>query len=176
MDRLPPNTRGGGNLVLATDFFREGSTYYKVTQRIDTSTLEKPQSLDARQKQVLLRTLGLSLRLLHDIGIVHGDLKPDNVLVQKKDGAAFHVSKLIDFDDLYLSGEPPGRQEVAGDSLYGAPEWRRYMQEDESVRAKDLTTAVDMFALGLLSHYYLTGALPKYGRRFGSPARCRRRG
>ncbi|WP_431041660.1 protein kinase domain-containing protein [Streptomyces sp. P1-3] len=170
MRQLRPDTPGGGNLVLATDFFHEGSTYYKVTERIDTSSVDKPQALEPRQKAVLLKTLGLSLQLLHNIEVVHGDLKPLNVLVQKRDGAAFHTAKLIDFDDSYLSGRPPGRQDIAGDSLYGAPEWRRYVQEDEAVQAEHLTTAVDIFALGLMTHYYVTGATPGYADRYGSPA------
>jgi len=170
MDRLRPDMHGGGHLVLATDFFLHGSTYYKVTARIDTSTLEKPQLLEPRHKAVLLKTLAVSLNLLHGIDVVHGDLKPANVLVQQYGGNAFHIAKLIDFDDSYLSGSPPGRDDIAGDSLYGAPEWRRYVQGDESVQPRQLTTAVDIFALGLMTHLFLTGSLPQYDDRFGSPA------
>ncbi|MEV6051852.1 lipopolysaccharide kinase InaA family protein [Streptomyces sp. NPDC052107] len=169
-ERLRPDARGGGNLVLATDFFHEGSTYYKVTERIDTTSLEKPQSLEPRNKTVLLKTLGNSLKQLHDIDIVHGDLKPLNVLVQKRDGAAFHTAKLIDFDDSYVSGKPPEPDDIAGDSVYGAPEWRRYMQRDDSVGPHHLTCAVDVFALGLMTHLYLTGELPHHDKRYGSPA------
>jgi serine/threonine protein kinase len=170
MELLRPDAPGAGNLVLATDFFHEGSTYYKVTERIDTSSLDEPHTLDARQKAVLLKTLGTSLRMLHAIDVVHGDLKPANVLVQKRAEAAFHTAKLIDFDDSYVAKEPPAREEIAGDSLYGAPEWRRYMQGDESVQGGQLTAAVDVFALGLMAHSWLTGALPAYDERFGSPA------
>lgn len=170
MERLRPDARGGGNLVLATDFFHEGSTYYKVTERIDTTSLEKPQALEPRNKMVLLKTLGNSLKQLHDIDVVHGDLKPLNVLVQKRDGAAFHTAKLIDFDDSYVSGKPPEPDDIAGDSVYGAPEWRRYMQRDDSVGPQHLTCAVDVFALGLMTHLYLTGELPHHGSRYGSPA------
>ncbi|GGP00222.1 protein kinase domain-containing protein [Wenjunlia tyrosinilytica] len=170
MKLLKPDMPGGGHLVLATDFFAHGSTYYKVTARIDTSTLEKPQLLESRQKCILLKTLAVSLQLLHEIDVVHGDLKPANVLVQKRTGNAFHIAKLIDFDDSYLTGKPPDREEIAGDSLYGAPEWRRYVQDDGSVKAEQLTTAVDIFALGLMTHYYLTGALPQHSERFDSPA------
>ncbi|MDK1472637.1 lipopolysaccharide kinase InaA family protein [Streptomyces sp. 549] len=170
MKLLRPDAPGGGNLVLATDFFHEGSTYYKVTERIDTSSLEKPQSLEPRQKMVLLKTLGTSLRQLHDIGVVHGDLKPLNVLVQKRDDAAFHTAKLIDFDDSYVAGKPPAPEDISGDSLYGAPEWRRYLQQDGSVGPDRLMCAVDVFALGLMTHLYLTGELPRHDRRFGSPA------
>ncbi|MET9732516.1 protein kinase [Streptomyces sp. NPDC006458] len=170
MKRLRPDARGGGNLVLATDFFHEGSTFYKVTERIDTSSLEKPQSLEPRQKMVLLKTLGMSLKQLHDIDIVHGDLKPLNVLVQKREGAAFHTAKLIDFDDSYVSGDPPAPEAVVGDSLYGAPEWRRYMQGDTATGPEHLTCAVDVFALGLMTHQYLTGDRPHHDPRYGSPA------
>lgn len=170
MKLLSPDAPGAGNLVLATDFFHAGSTYYKVTERIDTSTLDEPHTLDPRQKAVLLKTLGASLRMLHAIDVVHGDLKPANVLVQKREEAAFHTAKLIDFDDSYVAEQPPAREEIAGDSLYGAPEWRRYVQGDESVQGDQLTTAVDVFALGLITHSWLTGALPAYDERFGSPA------
>ncbi|MER5941076.1 lipopolysaccharide kinase InaA family protein [Streptomyces sp. NPDC001928] len=170
MNRLRPDARGGGNLVLATDFFHEGSTYYKVTERIDTSSLEKPQALEPRHKLVLLKTLGNSLQQLHDIDIVHGDLKPLNVLVQKRPDATFHTAKLIDFDDSYVSGNPPEPDDIAGDSVYGAPEWRRYMQRDGSVGPDQLTCAVDVFALGLMTHLYLTGELPHHDGRYGSPA------
>ncbi len=170
MKRLLPDAHGGGNLVLATDFFHEGSTYYKVTERIDTSSLEKPQALEPRQKMVLLKTLGTSLKLLHDIDVVHGDLKPLNVLVQKRDDAAFHTAKLIDFDDSYVSGKPPAPEDISGDSAFGAPEWRRYLQQDESTGPDQLTCAVDVFALGLMTHVYLTGDLPHHDERFGSPA------
>ncbi|WP_030211717.1 protein kinase domain-containing protein [Streptomyces bikiniensis] len=170
MKRLRPDTLGGGNLVLATDFFHEGSTYYKVTERIDTSSLERPQSLEPRQKTVLLKTLGSSLKQLHDSGTVHGDLKPLNVLVQKREGAAFHSAKLIDFDDSYDSGNPPNPEDISGDSVYGAPEWRRYLRGDGTAGPEDLTCAVDVFALGLMTHLYVTGGLPSYDARFGSPA------
>lgn len=170
MARLRPDARGGGNLVLATDFFFEGSTYYKVTERIDTSSLEKPQALAPRQKMVLLKTLGTSLKQLHDIDVVHGDLKPLNVLVQKRDDAAFHTAKLIDFDDSYVTGKPPTPEEISGDSVYGAPEWRRYLRQEESFGPDRLTCAVDVFALGLMTHLYLTGELPSNDARFGSPA------
>jgi serine/threonine protein kinase len=170
MKRLRPDARGGGNLVLATDFFHEGSTYYKVTERIDTSSLEKPQALEPRQKMVLLKTLGTSLRQLHDIDVVHGDLKPLNVLLQKRDAAAFHAAKLIDFDDSYIAGKPPAPEDISGDSVYGAPEWRRYLQQDGSVGPSQLTCAVDVFALGLMTHLYLTGEIPYREERFGSPA------
>lgn len=168
MQRLRSNTVGGGNIVVAEAFFRDGATYYKVTKRIDASSLKSLRSLTEHQKAVVLRTLGLSLQQLHRIGVVHGDLKPDNVLVQKRPGDLY-TAKLIDFDDSYLTGQPPEPTAVAGDEHYGAPEWHTYIQEESASDGSELTTAVDMFALGLMLHEYLTGELPGYPEEFPSP-------
>ncbi|WUI02894.1 protein kinase [Spirillospora sp. NBC_00431] len=162
MERLAPDAVGAGNLVLAVDFFHERSSYYKVTERVDTASLTKPHALDTRNKSVLLRTLVLSLRLLHELGVVHGDLKPANVLVQQRAANSFHTAKLIDFDDAYLSGSPPPPGVIAGDSLYGAPEWLRYLRSDGPCDPAGLTTGCDVFSLGLIMHLYLTGTLPAY--------------
>ncbi|QYC45233.1 Serine/threonine-protein kinase StkP [Nonomuraea coxensis DSM 45129] len=170
MERLPRDAPGGGNLVLALDFFLEGVTYYKVTERVHALPLPRPQALTAGEKAVLLRTLGLSVRLLHRIGVVHGDLKPGNVLVGRRRPGAFYTAKLIDFDDAYVSGSPPAREDITGDSVYAAPEWRRYVQGDAGMRPEWLTTKTDVFALGLMTHVYLTGSLPGFDDRFGSPA------
>ena len=78
-----------------------------------------------RKKAVLLKTLSLSLRLLHDIEVVHGDLKPGNVLIQKKQGNTFYTAKLIDFDDSYISGKPPERDSIPGDALSSTSEATR---------------------------------------------------
>lgn len=170
MRLLRPDAVGGGNLVLALDFFHDGTTYYKVTERIHTARTPPPRALTPLRKTVLLRTLGLSLGLLHGIGVVHGDLKPGNVLVGRSGEGAYHTAKLIDFDDAYMSGRPPDREDIVGDVVYGAPEWCRYVRGDADVRPEWLTTRADVFSLGLIAHHYLTGALPGFGDRYASPA------
>jgi eukaryotic-like serine/threonine-protein kinase len=158
-----------GNIVLTKDFFVDGTRFYKVTERIrgvDTS----PCELDPARLMLLLRTLVESLQLLHEFDIVHGDLKPENVLLHQPPGSDLHIAKLIDFDDAYLSGRPPARAEIGGNPLYGAPEWLRYLRGDLSVRSRHLTSAVDMFAFGLLAHVYLCGELPGFQGEHDSPA------
>lgn len=169
MGRLRSDSVGGGNIVLAEAFFREGAKYYKVTKRIDASNLTSLVSLSSRQKLVVLRTLGLSIQQLHRIGIVHGDIKPDNVLVQKRPGNDLYTAKLIDFDDSYITGQPPPAATVGGDTMYGAPEWLGYIQRKGKTDGAELTTAVDMFALGLMLHEYLTGKLPGFPPEYSSP-------
>jgi len=169
--RINPRALGGGNLVTAIDFFRDGTTYYKVTDRIEAEKATDLRDYSIRQAAVILRTLCHSIKLLHRAGIVHGDLKPDNVLLQKSGTGDLYTAKVIDFDDAYPSGDPPPPDQVVGDQRYGAPEWLRYVKGDPAVAPDQLTTAADVFTLGLIFHVYLTGELPGYDQsRFGAAA------
>ena len=84
-----------------------GSTYYKVTERIETSRLATRSGSSTAERSCCCGRSRSACGLLHEIDVVHGDLKPRNVLVQKKPDSPFHVAKLIDFDDSYVSGKPP---------------------------------------------------------------------
>lgn len=170
MKKLAPGAPGGGNLVTALEFFRQGTTYYKVTHKVSVESLDSLEAMKPRERAIVLRTLGHSLQMLHRQGIVHGDLKPTNVLIQKNGPSGLHVAKLIDFDDSYLSASPPPPDQIVGDSVYAGPEWFSYLKNEPGVTARDLTTQSDVFALGLMIHEYLTGSVPAFGSRFNTVA------
>jgi eukaryotic-like serine/threonine-protein kinase len=157
---MAPLTSYGGNLIATLDFFREGAKYYKVTEKVDVAGLEPSDvaALDFPTQLVLLKTVAHSLKILHDLNIVHGDLKPSNVLIKRT--ALGYTTKLIDFDNSYLVGSPPPPEEIVGTMNYYSPELVSYIQG--TVGATDLTTSSDIFALGLIYTEYLTGALPSF--------------
>ena len=157
---MAPLTSYGGNLIATLDFFREGAKYYKVTEKVDVAGLEPSDvaALDFPTQLVLLKTVAHSLKILHDLNIVHSDLKPSNVLIKRT--ALGYTTKLIDFDSSYLVGNPPPPEEIVGTMNYYSPELVSYVQG--SVGATDLTTSSDIFALGLIYAEYLTGALPAF--------------
>jgi serine/threonine protein kinase len=174
MSRLADATTspGGGNLVAALAFFRAGTMYYKITEKIVTTSLASLRTLAVRERAVIFRTLVLSIQMLHRKDIVHGDLKPANILIQRVTGSSLHTAKLIDFDDSYLSGKPPPRDQIVGDSTHGAPEWFGYTLNDDRVAPHMLTKAADIFALGLIFHQYLAAALPTFDGRFSAPGQA----
>lgn len=154
----------GGNLVFTIDFFRHQTKYYKVTEKIDVASLSVAEiaSLPLTNRILILKTIAHSLNVLHNAQIVHGDLKPDNVLI-KMSKTGNYTSKLIDFDNSYFSGHPPEMTEdVVGDMAFYSPELALYIKEDAAIDPSDLTTKSDIFALGLLYALYLTGKMPDF--------------
>ena len=83
---------------------------------------------------------------LHRAGVLHRDLKPQNVLVNSE-GAV----KVLDFGLIALLDQPSERGQIAGTLDYMAP---------ERLRGEAATPASDWFALGVMLHQALTGRLP----------------
>jgi serine/threonine protein kinase len=158
---LAPLSAYGGNLIVTLDFFRWGAKYYKVTEKVDAAGLSADDvaALPFRSQLVLLKTVAHSLKILHDLRIVHSDLKPSNVLIKQTELG--YTTKLIDFDSSYLAGEPPPPEEIVGTINYYSPELLGYIQE-AGVAPAELGTASDVFALGLIYTEYLTGSLPPF--------------
>lgn len=161
-----------GACVPIIDFFREGSCYYTVYRKInaDTLSLSEISSLPSKEKYRILLRLVQGLQPLHVLGIIHGDLKPDNILVQK-DGTSWRI-RLIDMNDCYLAGQPDEPGAVLGTMEYYSPELANYNfyeiddPEDEEemalVRrmANSLTVKSDVFALGIIFCEFFSGHRP----------------
>lgn len=152
------NAASDGNLLRVKHFFRCGSRYYTITDKIqnegiDISSLQKRDL--AENVQVCL-ILCHSLMQLHRVGLIHGDIKANNVLFEKTI-QGFITSKIIDIDDCFYEGDPP--EKIVGDQVYYAPE--RALVKLGKMDASELTCKIDVFAMGLLFHEVLTGNLPE---------------
>lgn len=148
-----------GNIIIVEDFFRFGNKYYAVTEKVEHDSIDVEyisQKFNAFQKELLVKVLSYNLSCLHEHGIVHGDIKPDNVLIKKTLGG--YTAKLIDFDSSYLETNPPSFEELQGDMVYFSPEAFLLIAMEEGI----ITHKADVFSLGLLFHQYYTGHLPAF--------------
>jgi serine/threonine protein phosphatase PrpC len=127
-------------------------------EKVDLAGLEPSDvaSLGFASQLVLLKTVAHSLKILHDLEIVHSDLKPSNVMIKRTELG--YTTKLIDFDSSYIVGSPPPPEDIVGTMNYYSPELVRYIQG--AATPAELTQASDIFALGLIYTEYLTGAPP----------------
>lgn len=152
-----------GNIVTVTDFFRCASKYYMVTEKVDAAAIS-PESISRfpiEQKVLIIKIILHCMRSLHGHGIVHGDIKPDNILFKKTQKGTY-TAKIIDFDSSFLEAKPPeNEEEFQGDMVYLAPESLLFIAEEEG---GILTRKVDIFALGVLFHQYLSGEIPGFDR------------
>ena len=161
---ISPACAEGGNLIATKAFFRHGTKYYKVTEKVDVTGLTPNQisRLEIEKRLLILKTVAHSLGVLHKRNIVHGDLKPDNILI-KQTATGNYTAKLIDFDNSYFSGKPPELlEDVVGDMVYYSPELALYIKGADSIKSADLQVKSDIFALGLIYNQYMNGSLPRF--------------
>ena len=155
----------GGNIVIPCDEFIEGNQYVEAAEFVDGAVDDDEvegvlASLSVDVKKLLMQTAAGALFSVHSKGIIHSDLKLKNVLlVRNKTGN--YVAKLIDFDSSYFVDEKP--DEIVGTIDYYSPELGEYAdsEDDREEIAKKITEKSDIFSLGLIFHYYLTGELPE---------------
>jgi len=153
------NNASHGNLVRINEFFRSGSRYYLITEKVDGKSVSMDciASLEDEKKLLLLKTAAHCFHDLHSAGIVHFDVKPSNILV-KTTKSGNYVAKLIDFDSGFFKGEVLDNKELGGDLTYLAPEtFLAIYGEDVHPDEKS-----DIFGLGLIFHEYYCGFLPYY--------------
>lgn len=190
IDTLAPQAPGDGALLKLLDMGRtEEGRIFKVARflsheilsaggrlgRRSKDALEPAPSIgkvkahrwDPEQKMRLVRSVLLSLWQLHKHDIVHGDIKPNNILAVNTPTG--YVARLIDYDNCFLSGNPFDATLIGGDETYFSPERAAY-QEGDLEDISRLTTASDLFSLSLVLHQVLSegASLPRWSIKRGS--------
>ena len=112
------------------------------------------QSLPVRERLKLFRTVCAAVHYAHQNLIVHRDLKPGNILVTA-DGTV----KLLDFGIAKVLHPGPGAQAMASHDTARRPMTPAYASP-EQVRGEAITTASDVYSLGVLLYELLTGQRP----------------
>jgi len=95
-----------------------------------------------------------SLAEAHAIGIIHRDIKPDNVFLLNMAGSPDFV-KLLDFSVAKLLQEG-GQMKTQAGVVFGTPQ---YMSPEQG-RGLPLDARSDLYALGILGYEMLTGRVP----------------
>jgi len=106
-----------------------------------------------------------ALNATHVVGVVHRDLKPDNIFLVRDTGAPSAIrAKILDFGIAKLIGDPLAahgprgpRPKTKGGSILGTP---AYMAPEQCKGGGELDARVDLYAVGCILFELLTGRPP----------------
>jgi serine/threonine protein kinase len=138
----PPFTAGDDKVVLPLEWVDGRSLRWLLD--------EKEMAGNAPAKEILLALCSV-LSYVHGHGIVHRDLRPDNVLVCP-DGTI----RLVNFDCAHLAGQD--MRTIA--TRVGRHLDERYVAPEVWIDPANATKGSDIYSLGIIFHEILTGSTP----------------
>jgi len=145
------------NIVRVVDAFEELGMPFLVMEYIDGETLADAmmrKRYDHHRLLSVFLTCCDAMEYVHDLGIVHLDLKPQNILLAREG-----VPKIGDFG-IARHLRRASRNEVEEDEprVAGSP---AYMAPEQAQRnVQDIGPHTDVYALGVMLYQILTGDLP----------------
>lgn len=141
----------------------EDGTFYYVMEYLPGLSLaelvDEFGPLPAGRVIYLLRQACAGLAEAHGLGLIHRDLKPANLFVAIR-GGEFDVAKVLDFGLVKPTHEPESAMLTADQTVSGTP---MYMSPEQAGAQKDLDGRSDIFALGGIAYFALTGQPPFTG-------------
>lgn len=156
------------NTVRVYDHGRaDDGSFYLVMEYLDGPTLEElvreTGALTPGRAIYLLRQLCGALAEAHAVGLVHRDLKPGNIIIASL-GGQHDVAKLLDFGLVQdLSADADTRLTRTG-MLLGTP---AYMSPEQAMGNTEVDPRGDIYSLGAVAFYMLTGRPPFQGKSIG---------
>jgi serine/threonine protein kinase len=161
------------NIVRALDLDPYGDPPYLIMEYVDGPSLR--QLLDDHPGGLPLQaamrlTLGLlsALEVAHQAGVVHGDIKPANLLIATRSSADEITAEQVKVADFGLGRQTGSLPAILQSGSLLADDGRRisgtlaYMSPEQR-EGQPLDARSDLYAVGVVWHEMLTGVLPQGG-------------
>jgi tetratricopeptide (TPR) repeat protein len=148
------------NIISVTDFGRTpDGLLFLAMEYLDGRSLT---SLIREGPLGVPRALGIARQILaglnraHGAGVVHRDLKPDNIMLIERDGTRDFV-KILDFGIAKVTDPEPGREALTqAGMVFGTPE---YLSPEQALGDK-IDARADLYAFGVILFEMLIGKRP----------------
>ncbi len=143
------------NIVTVHEFGQVNGMPFFIMEYVDglnLRQLEQAGKLSPREALQIVPQICEALQFAHDAGIVHRDIKPDNILLDKKGRV-----KIADFGIAKIMGGPP---DAAAPKTQGAIGTPHYMAPEQVEKPQTVDHRADIFSLGVVFYEMLTGELP----------------
>jgi serine/threonine-protein kinase len=145
------------NIVSIVDYGEDPSFgAFMVMELVEGERLSSQcDPMSVRRTFEILGQIADALDHVHNHGIVHGDVKAENIVLATESTGTRRrrIARLLDFG-LARRGREQGEQTISGTPAYLAP---------ERLAGGPANEAADVYALGVLGYLLLTGTLPYTG-------------
>lgn len=142
------------NIVKALDFGRDGETRYLVMEFVEGESLgqkiERDGRMDEKEAIRIIAQVAEGLHSAHKQGMIHRDVKPDNILLTSEGVARITDLGLVKELDADLNLTRTGRG-------LGTP---HFMAPEQFRNAKKADARCDIYSLGATLYMMVTGELP----------------
>jgi serine/threonine protein kinase len=126
------------------------------------SRLENDGAFSLVQTGRLVAQMCSVLSLAHGLGLVHRDIKPDNIVLIRGEGETF-TAKLLDFGIVKALDQTSDVTRTG--ATIGTPS---YMSPEQLMGEKVIDGRADLWSLAVVAYSCLTGELPFAGETFGA--------
>jgi uncharacterized protein YndB with AHSA1/START domain/predicted Ser/Thr protein kinase len=141
-------------IVTVFDFGKSEDLYYLVMEYVEGATLrqlETDHKITERDALDYVPQITEALEHAHEAGVVHRDVKPENVVVDRRGRV-----RLVDFGLAALFGTGPAGTS-SDSSIAGTP---GYMAPEQFITPESVDHRADLYATGVVLYEMLTGRLP----------------
>jgi serine/threonine protein kinase len=153
---------GHPNISGLKDMYEDYSHFYLVMDLVSGGEMFDHLSNDGAYSEAdaarLIHEVASAMAFLHGVGVVHADLKPENLLLCSKNRLDGTI-KMIDFGCALLNPDNQEESSVVADTVQTAQGTTGYWPPERFNNAKP-TQAIDMWAVGVILYIMLTGAHP----------------
>ncbi len=158
-EALAASTIGHENIVTIDDFGRlpDGSVYLTMEYLAGEplSDLMLRGRMDPARALEIVAQMCRGLAAAHSKGIIHRDMKPENVyLVAAKDGT--DLCKILDFGIAKVSSADSGENLTRTGTIFGTP---HYMSPEQAM-GRQLDHRTDVYSVGVIMYELFTGTVP----------------
>lgn len=158
--------KGHPNIVQFYELLEDAENFYIFLERlvgIDLFVfLEENHKVSERVARALFLQLVDAVSRLHQLGIVHRDLKLENILISEAKNGGGDESRKLTLIDFGLSAELPNPDHLLSDWC-GSPLYASV----ELISKKPYRKEVDIWALGVILYCLVAGYQPFYGTTVG---------
>lgn len=141
------------NIVPIYDFSEHEDRPYLVLKYVQGETLKarlEKSKLTYKESRYIFRVISSALSYAHQEGVLHRDVKPSNVLLDKTGGvylADFGLARIAETSQTTLSGQ----------MMMGTP---HYISPEQAKGLGNLDSGTDIYSLGVMMYELLVGEVP----------------